>query len=386
MLMIGQVFVGAVSGGAAGYVAGSYYQTSVNAVNSQGFVVPGSTTATSAVKDKTPIVPTSTIKLVPISVVDNAPRVVSDALLDRLSPVGTLYAHDQASADKTLQEEEILAHVVALTSDGWFVAPLNAFENQKSSRLIIWYNNKAYPVERAIEDLAVQTVFLKTQATNLSAPSFAQMSGRRTGTAVWFEMSAMQFVPSVIISLRAIEKAEVLLSDKTTRRMLVAGSADKKEYGAPIWDANGALVGLVESSADGRMIVIPAAIISSSLQSLVSSGEIRHAALGVYSVDRSLVRSLQVDNTMPVRGAIIQPEKKNTSAIIKASAAEKAGLKNGDVILQVDRDILDGSSDLGDIILQYRSGATVNFRVWRDGNEIDVPVALGTQVTSKALP
>jgi len=40
---------------------------------------------------------------------------------------------------------------------------------------------------------------------------------------------------------------------------------------------------------------------------------------------------------------------------------------------------------LSDIIMQYRPGSTVNMRVWRAGEELEVPVTLGAQTTSEPL-
>ncbi|MFA6504416.1 MAG: PDZ domain-containing protein, partial [Patescibacteria group bacterium] len=112
---------------------------------------------------------------------------------------------------------------------------------------------------------------------------------------------------------------------------------------------------------------------------------IDHASLGVFTLDRMLIRSTASDDVTPSRGAWIKEDKRTGRAIVKDGAAEKAGLKSGDVILRVDRDIIDGSSDLSDIILQYRSGSDVTLRVWRIDKEIDVPLKLGTQVTSEVI-
>jgi S1-C subfamily serine protease len=55
------------------------------------------------------------------------------------------------------------------------------------------------------------------------------------------------------------------------------------------------------------------------------------------------------------------------------------------VILRVERDILDGTLDLGEILADYRPGATVTLRVWRDGTDFDLPVTLGSVTTSEPL-
>ena len=209
---------------------------------------------------------------------------------------------------------------------------------------------------------------------------FAQTSSVRNGMAVWFEPEAENYIPSSVMALRASDKVDVRSSDRADRRLLVVGSSSVQERGAPIWDSQGALLGIVESSVNGRLTVIPAWAVSASFQSLVSFGEVRHAALCITAVDQSIQRTTVATVTdSPTRGALVREVK-------KGSAAEKAGLKIGDVILQVDRDILDGSADLGDILMQYHPDSSVTFRIWRKTAESDLPVKLGTQITSQLMP
>lgn len=180
--------------------------------------------------------------------------------------------------------------------------------------------------------------------------------------------------------------SDPVLSDKPERRIVAMGDLKPLELGSPLWDAKGALIGLVETSVDGRLLIVPGSSLSSSLQSVMAGGEVERANLGVYSIDLAVARLIgEQAEGFPSRGAWLREDKKLGRAVIKDGAAEKAGLKTGDVILQVDRDILDGSLDLSDIIMQYRPGSTVNMRVWRAGEELEVPVTLGAQTTSEPL-
>jgi hypothetical protein len=304
-------------------------------------------------------------------------KAVPDNILARKSPEGILYEHKKGS-DPALQPGEEIGRVVALTSDGWFAAPLALMQGQRAADLIVWYENAAYPVQKALADQVTQTVFLKTLARNLSVAPFADLTGSRTGTAIWIESDVMDFTPSALVSFNASDNPISKSSDKTDRRLVAAGWIASQERGSPAWDSSGSLVGLVESGAQGKIFVIPSLGIAASLQSLLSDGRINHALLGVSSADRSLVRLTPPGDGLPSSGAWIKDQK-------KGGPADVAGLKIGDVILQVDRDILDGSVELGDIIAEFRPGATVDVRVWRKGKEITLPVALGSQISSQQL-
>ena len=380
-----QIVVGAASGALAGWMVSSKVlpqaqNGTIGATTTDGFF----TTTTDGVLPITGEAASSSIKLVSISTTETAPRVVPNVVLDRKSPIALIFTN---KVNNNYGEKDELARAVAVTSDGWFVAPAAALNLYKSKDMVLIYDQDIYKIDQIVADEAGGVLFIKTDANHLPVASFAQYYGQRVGMGLWIESREKQFMPASLIAGRADVYPAPRLSDKIYRRLLTEGWIDDAEVGSAVWDANGSLVGVIESGKNGKLEVIPAAIISSSLQSLVSNGQVLHASLGVYTVNLSLVVKSEADNDLPERGVLIsQPLNTAIPAIAKNSAAEKAGLKLGDVILQVDRDIIDESSDLGDIILQFHPGADVDLRIWRDGSELEIPITLGEQITSKILP
>ncbi len=76
------------------------------------------------------------------------------------------------------------------------------------------------------------------------------------------------------------------------------------------------------------------------------------------------------DNDLPaIKGVYVQE-------VIEGGAAEKAGVKKGDVILQMQGMPVDSKSELIEIINQHNPGDKINLTVFRDGKQLDVPVTL----------
>lgn len=381
--LLGIVLVSALSGG----LAGSWAANRVHPTAQSQAVFRITNASATAFQASEPTEPTATIRLVPLQMEDYASRVIPESMFNRSSPVAALYLNRKSAAgENALTKEEQIGRAVAVTADGWFVTTAAALDGLSMAEIVVWLDGRAYKPERLLSDAATQTVFIKTGAKDLPVTPFANVWTSRTGSAVWLEPSSEQFVPSSIVANRAFSSAEPRSSEKSEKRLVVYGSMQKWERGAPVWDAKGAMVGILDAAIDGRLSVVPGSGISSSLQSLVAGGQIQHASLGVMFIDRSAVRAVSPDASLPDHGAWLHEEKKSGRAILANSPAEKAGLKNDDVILQVDRDIMDDSTDLGDVILQYRPGASVTLRVWRGGKELDVPVTLGMQVTSRQIP
>ncbi|MDD5438388.1 MAG: S1C family serine protease [Patescibacteria group bacterium] len=374
-IVVGLVLLSAVSGGLAGSWMAA--RTLPNRVENN-YIVPTSTVANSQTQTAT----STSIKLVAMQTQDSSERAVPESILNRRSPVGLVYARKKGfAADALLSDQDLQGRVVAVTSDGWFVTVPQTVQGWRTSEMLVWFDGQAYKIEKAILDKSTQSVFIKTNAKNLPATPFANFWSTRTGLASWFEPSPNEYSPTSIEALRTGMVNDPVSSDRALRRLVVLGTAHQGEWGSPVWDPKGALVGIVETSAEGRLTLVPGSNLAASLQSLVGNGQISHALLGVYSLDKYLIKPVSTAADSPSRGAWVTGR-----GVVKESAAEKAGIKLNDVILQVDRDIMDGSSDLSDILLQYRPGSSVTLRIWRAGKEMDVPVTLGTQVTSEVIP
>ena len=99
--------------------------------------------------------------------------------------------------------------------------------------------------------------------------------------------------------------------------------------------------------------------------------------IGVYYklVDKQVAKDLglSVDH-----GVLINKPASGAPAIFAGSPADKAGLKDGDVIVAVDGDAVDAEHDLSTRILPHVPGDTVSLSVVRDGRTMDISVTLGT--------
>jgi serine protease Do len=379
------VIVASICGALAGATAGFLTDASQPIQTSPLTSLP----ATSTTPVVTPTTTESGLTVVPLERRPVELLVPPAFVSRRSSPVASLYRKPKGTTldERFLGEDRLLGHAVALTSDGWFVTTDAALADTKIADLTAWIGGVSYAIDRAVFDKLNGTVFLKTSARSLTASPFANLSGLASGSAVWIEPRAGEFAPQVVLtSMARTEVNAIFSSEEAHRRIHLFGLSQKGNQGAAVWDPNGSLVGLVES-ADGEAVrVIPATSIAASFSSLLSTSEIRHATLGVRALDLSALVVEGSRGGLPTAGAWLRDDKKTGKlAVAKDSPAQKSGLKSGDVILRVERDILDGTLDLGEILADYRPGATVTLRVWRDGTDFDLPVTLGSVTTSEPL-
>ncbi len=144
--------------------------------------------------------------------------------------------------------------------------------------------------------------------------------------------------------------------------------------GGPLCNIEGQVVGInsaIYSQSGGSVgigFAIPVNIARKAAEDLVNNGKIIRAGLGaiVQSLDPKMARSFGL--TSP-EGALI-------SNINPGSAAEKSGLKPGDIILSVDGVKVHDSADLVAKLYTYQPGQTVQMTLLRGGKETIFPVIL----------
>ncbi|TFW36174.1 DegQ family serine endoprotease [Massilia horti] len=153
--------------------------------------------------------------------------------------------------------------------------------------------------------------------------------------------------------------------------------------GGPLINTRGEVVGInsqIYSQTGGYQGVsfaIPIDLAARIKDQIVATGKVQHAKLGVsvQDVDQAFADSFGLST---VEGALL-------SNVERGSAADKAGLKSGDIIRKVDGQPVIASSDLTGLVSTAKPGQKIALEVWRDGKPMQVTATLGSS-SDKAAP
>ena len=382
--LLAALLIGAASGGIAGYIVSVAVQG--QPVASQ--LHPSTSTVATASATSTTAAPTSTLSLIPLERSSATPLVPPAFLKRRVPSVASLYRRPaKGSADQTLGADRLLGQAVAVTSDGWFVTTASIFDQLPAADVVLWHDGIAYDLTQGMTDSLSGVVFLKVAANDLTPPAFAQAQDLSPGAELWIEARPGEFSPSVALSASdRISPNDSISSEMATRRVDVASIALHGDIGGAAWDPDGSLVGILDGKDNDRTRLIPASAIASSFSSLLNSGRIVHAYLGVHAVDLASLHSAATSTLgEPTTGALVQDDHKTGRPGVQRDSPALNKLHDGDVILSVEHDILDGTADLGEILAGYPPGTAVTLHVWRLGQDVDVPVQLGEITTGATL-
>ncbi len=150
--------------------------------------------------------------------------------------------------------------------------------------------------------------------------------------------------------------------------------------GGALVNLRGELVGVnsaILSRSGGNIgigFAIPSNMARSVMDQLLEFGEVRRGLLGVniYTITPDIAEAYGVKET---QGALV-------SEVMADSAAEKAGVKAGDIIRSVDGKTINNANELRNAIGLKRSGETVQLEIIRDGRRRNIKAMLGEQATA----
>lgn len=147
--------------------------------------------------------------------------------------------------------------------------------------------------------------------------------------------------------------------------------------GGPLLNIRGEVIGINTAVASGAENVGFALLINKAkrdIENVQKHGRIIYPFIGVrYAVvTKELAEKLKLGRDY---GALLRASEQEP-AVILGSPADKAGLKNGDLILEINKERLVPDHTLASIIQKYQVGDELILKVFRDGKEFEVKVNL----------
>ncbi|MBI2113151.1 MAG: trypsin-like peptidase domain-containing protein, partial [Candidatus Wildermuthbacteria bacterium] len=154
---------------------------------------------------------------------------------------------------------------------------------------------------------------------------------------------------------------------------------NKGNSGGPLLNLAGQVIGINTATvidAQSISFAIPSNKAIRDLEQVQEAGEIVYPFLGVrYAL---VTEALQEEKDLPVDyGAFIEKGPEGDSAIIKGSAADKAGIKEGDIILEFNGEKVTPDNPLGKLIQKRKPNDAVSVLIYRNGNELELQATLG---------
>ncbi len=148
--------------------------------------------------------------------------------------------------------------------------------------------------------------------------------------------------------------------------------------GGPLLSLKGEVIGINTAMVVGGENIgfaVPINKAKKSIEQVKTLGKIVYPFLGVRYI--LINEAIQKENNLPVNyGAWVQKGSSGEPAIFPDSVAEKVGLREGDIILEFNREKITAENTLAKIIMKYNPGNRVVLKIIRGNEERNIEVIL----------
>ena len=264
------------------------------------------------------------------------------------------------------QKTRGLGSGVIVSQDGYILTNHHVIEN--ADQISVETHDKRVLDAKLIgQDPQTDLAVIKVQASGLPVVPLGNSDRVRVGDVVLAFGNPLNVGQTVTMGIISAKSRATRMGDGTSFEDFLQTDAaiNHGNSGGALVNAHGELVGInsqMLTPSGGNVGIgfsIPVNMARNVMDQLVRDGRVQRAKLGVgvQDISADVAKSLGLDN---LKGALV-------SSVEPEGAAARAGIRQGDVIVEVDSRSVSDGNELRNAIAGTKPGTTVNLKVVRDG-------------------
>lgn len=273
-----------------------------------------------------------------------------------------------------------------VSTDGLIVTNKHVVSDEGGEYTVFLNDGAKHEAKLVARDPVNDIAVIKIDAKNLPFLEFADSSNLQVGQSVIAIGNALgefkNTVSTGVVSglARSITAGDSLGQAEQLNEVIQTDAAiNPGNSGGPLLNLSGKIIGVNVAIAQGSQNVgfaLPANEVKRTVESVQKTGKISRPYIGVRYVQ--ITPTLKEKNKLSVDyGAlIIRGENPDELAVIPGSPANKAGIVEGDIILEADGKKLEGNTTLATVISKKQPGDTISLKILSKGEEKTVTVKL----------
>ena len=263
---------------------------------------------------------------------------------------------------------------VIIRSDGYIVTN-NHVVGGASKIEVTLNNNQTYTASLVGTDPATDVAIIKIDAENLPVIPFGDSDRLRLGEwvlAIGSPYDLRSTITAGIVSAKGRSMPNYSNELKIESFIQTDAAVNPGNSGGALVNKEGQLVGVNTAiisqtgSYAGYSFAIPSNMVRKIAEDLIDFGSVKRAVLGVAIQEIDAKKAEELKLSAP-KGVYI-------GEVVKGSAADKAGIHRGDVLLQIDSTKINSFAILQETVSRHRPGDKANVLVLRDGKEKNIEV------------
>jgi len=273
-----------------------------------------------------------------------------------------------------------------ISPDGYILTSQHVVSDPEADYTVILEPTKKYPAKVFSRDPLNDIAILKIEGKNFSYLELGDSDKIELGETVIAVGNPLgefhdTISAGIVSGLSRLITAYSGFTRETARlKGLIQTDAaiNPGNSGGPLVNMEGKAIGINTAMVMGAQnlgFAIPINYAKKDLEEVKKYGKIKRPFLGVRYI--VLNKEIAEQNKLSVDyGALIIRERLGEEAVVKGSAAEKAGLKEFDIILEIEGEKIAEKNPLAEILQKYKIDDEIKLKVLREGKEITLKVRL----------
>jgi serine protease Do len=304
------------------------------------------------------------------------------------SPFGDLFERDvPVLREQGTERVEVGGGTGFLISeDGYIVTNRHVVDAEDVEYSVVTDDGESHDAEIIAKDPVYDIAILKIEGSNYPFLTFGDSDAIRVGqTAIAVGNALSEFRNTVSVGvisglLRSITAGDGRGSVERLEGVIQTDAAiNPGNSGGPLLDLSGKIIGVNVAMAGAENIgfALPSNAVKKVADSVRENGKIVRPFLGVRYME--ITENLKRKNKLPMDEGVlvIRGDARGELAVTPGSAADKAGIEENDIILELDGTKIDENHSLASLIREKNVGDTVELKILHKGEEKIVRATLG---------
>jgi len=271
-----------------------------------------------------------------------------------------------------------------ISSDGMILTNKHVAEDAEADYTVLTNDGKKFPAKILALDPVQDLAIMKIEGSNFPIVKLGNSDTLQIGQTVIAIGNALgEFRNTVSVGVISGLGRTITASGggqvETLEDVIQTDAAiNPGNSGGPLLNLRGEVIGVNTAMANDAQSIgftIPINKAKRAIEQVKSKGKITYPFLGVRYV--LITDDIQQKNNLAVNyGAWVKKGNQGEVAVAAGSAAEKAGIKENDIILEFNNEKITLENSLAKIIQKYNPGDKITIKILRAGQEKTIELTL----------
>lgn len=277
------------------------------------------------------------------------------------------------------QKQHGLGSGIVISDDGYIITNNHVIEDVDELRVKM-IDGTEYDAEIVGTDASTEIGLIKIKAKNLPVAVLGNSDRLRIGEWVMAIGNPLELTSTVTAGIVSALNRQIDINrskdgvSSIENFIQTDAAINPGNSGGALINLEGEVIGVNTAIASrtnyymGYGFAVPINIAKSVVDDLKKYGEVKRGYLGVYIAPVDPITAKGVGLDKPT-GVFI-------TSVMEGSAADKADVREGDVVLSVEGKKVDQPNELQAIVGTHNPGEKIMLKIWRDGKEKTIRVTL----------